>query len=498
MAAVKFVAASRAVFNGLVTKDPNTLYFIKDEHKLYKGEECFSGGVYTTVTEDPAAAELNTLYLNTTDGSVKYYDGTRLVTLVKPQPAAITGAGSVNELTTSKAVVDYVAAKIGEVNAENEALTDRVTKVEQKATDNATAIDTINGTGDGSISKALSDAKEYTDAAKGALEAEVGKKADKATTLEGYGITDAYTKAAVDSAIADAVANAHHLKREIVAELPEVAQANEDTIYMVPKAAGAAGSTEGNAYLEYMLINGKFEQIGDSTVDLTDYATKAYADGKADDALAAAKADTAAKIAALDKADAAVTNQYVTSVSQADGVISVTRTTLPVYSVAAGKTDGTIAVNGTDVKVTGLGSAAFADTTAFDAKGSAAAAQAAAAEDAQAKADAAKDAAIAKAAEDAKAQAAAAQTAAIQAAAADATAKADKAKSDAVDTAAADATSKANQAKADAIAASNAYTDTQVAAAKTAAAEDAQAKADAALNSAKTYVDEQMEWSDLG
>ena len=45
-------------------------------------------------------------------------------------------------------------------------------------------------------------------------------KADKSTTLAGYGIGDAYTKAQTDSAIQTAVANADHLKREIVSVLP--------------------------------------------------------------------------------------------------------------------------------------------------------------------------------------------------------------------------------------------------------------------------------------
>ena len=47
-------------------------------------------------------------------------------------------------------------------------------------------------------------------------------------------------------------------------------------------------------------------------------------------------------------------------------------------TVAEGSTNGTIAVNGSDVAVHGLGSAAYADTTAFDAAGAAGAASAAA------------------------------------------------------------------------------------------------------------------------
>lgn len=113
------------------------------------------------------------------------------------------------------------------------------------------------------------------------------------TTLSGYGITDTYTGAQIDSKISSAVANADHLKRTIVNTLPSVDAADEHTIYMVPKASGAVGSGANNGYDEYMLIvsgsTKKFEKIGDSAVDLTNYATKAYADQSEADALSAAK-----------------------------------------------------------------------------------------------------------------------------------------------------------------------------------------------------------------
>lgn len=113
------------------------------------------------------------------------------------------------------------------------------------------------------------------------------------TTLSGYGITDTYTGAQIDSKISSAVANADHLKRTIVNTLPSVDAADEHTIYMVPKASGAVGSGTNNGYDEYMLIKSgdtkKFEKIGDSAVDLTNYATKAYADQSEADALSAAK-----------------------------------------------------------------------------------------------------------------------------------------------------------------------------------------------------------------
>lgn len=104
-----------------------------------------------------------------------------------------------------------------------------------------------------------------------ALQTAVAGKADKSTTLNGYGIIDAYTKTEVDVAIA----NAEHLKRVIVDTLPEIANADIHTLYMV-KRTNSSGSQQ---YDEYMLINDIFEKIGDSTVDLTNYTTKEYVDG---------------------------------------------------------------------------------------------------------------------------------------------------------------------------------------------------------------------------
>lgn len=157
------------------------------------------------------------------------------------------------------------------------------------------------------------------------------------TTLAGFGISDAYTKSQTDSKISSAVANAGHLKRSIVSALPEVAKADEHTIYMVAKAAGAVGSGDYNGYDEYMLVisgdTKKFEKIGDSTVDLTNYATKAYADQSEADALSAAKtyANGLAKNYATatqgTKADSAVQSVKIGTKEYKSG----TSVTLPAY-----------------------------------------------------------------------------------------------------------------------------------------------------------------------
>lgn len=164
---------------------------------------------------------------------------------------------------------------------------EQVDNLAQTVTDINTKLDTIQGTGEGSITKALEDAKAYTDTTKTALQQE----------------------------IAEAVANADHLKREIVNVLPEVATADANTIYMVAKTGG----TGEQQYDEYLLINGTFEKIGDSAVDLSGYVTKDELTSQistvkteaAEDATTKADAAQAAAIAAAatdatTKADAAL------------------------------------------------------------------------------------------------------------------------------------------------------------------------------------------------
>lgn len=193
---------------------------------------------------------------------------------------------------------------------------------------------------------------------------------------------------------------------------------------------GTGEGSETSVYKEYMLINGKFELLGDSKVDLTNYATKeevktakqeainaasADATSKANnaksEAIKAAAADAATKaekakndaiaaagtaadgkiataIGALDVTDAAVGGQYVSSVSEKDGKITVTRAALPAAAtLVEGTENGTVKFNGEDVKVHGLGTAAFAASTAFDTAGAASAAQAEAIKQAKAYAD---------------------------------------------------------------------------------------------------------------
>ena len=197
-------------------------------------------------------------------------------------------------------------------------------------------------------------------------------KANKATTLSGYGIADAYTKTQTTAEINKAVANAGHLKRTIVTQLPAVESADEHTIYMVAKNSGSGN----NVYDEYFLVvtgqtgsqTKKFEKIGDSAVNLTNYATKNEVATAKQEAINAASTDASTKsnkaLADAKSYANGLGSKYATAAqgSKAD-------TALQKASITSGTANGTISVSGTDVIVKGLGSAAYTASTVYEKAG---------------------------------------------------------------------------------------------------------------------------------
>ena len=407
MALVNFHRLDAAAYASVDPKQPDTIYFVTDARRIYMGSKEY--GLQVVSGTRPGTGSLNTLYIDSAAHTISYWNGTSYDVLEIPFGTSISGAGDDAHLATTKAVVNYVAAQLADLDVS--ALEGRVDTLETEmdtAQGDITTIKgqitTINGEGEGSIKKALSDAKAYTDTiASGKanvehthtiddvtdLQTALDGKADKSTTLAGYGIGDAYTKGQTDSAIAAAVAAAPHLKRTIVEQLPDEGEADENTIYMVGTGAGS----EDSAYEEYMLINGAFERIGTSDVDLTNYATKEYADQAEADAISAAATDATQKantaeqdaktyadglIAGLDVEDSAQSGKYVSAVAEVDGKIQVTRADLPAAAtLVEGTANGTVKFNGTDVPVHGLKSAAYTESSAYDAAGTAAAAVAA-------------------------------------------------------------------------------------------------------------------------
>ena len=79
---------------------------------------------------------------------------------------------------------------------------------------------------------------------------------------------DTYTKAEIDKMFGDAGT----VQVEAVDVLP-TEDIKENVIYLVPN-----GSSGNNFYDECMFINGKWETIGTTEIDLSAYATVAYVD----------------------------------------------------------------------------------------------------------------------------------------------------------------------------------------------------------------------------
>ena len=93
----------------------------------------------------------------------------------------------------------------------------------------------------------------------------VNDKADKATTLAGYGITDSMTATAINKAISDAVGEIAGFEFQIVQTLPTTGE--KGTMYLV-----LMGTTETqNYYEEFIYVNNAWEKLGTLGVDLSGY-----------------------------------------------------------------------------------------------------------------------------------------------------------------------------------------------------------------------------------
>lgn len=170
------------------------------------------------------------------------------------------------------------------------------------------------------ITAALGDAETA-----GTIRYDIAGKLDKAGgTMTGDLILSDGAKAAsetvVNTKIATAIGSAGHLKRAIVEALPEVAEADADTIYMIKDA----NVTSGDAYKEYMLIEGAFAQIGDTSVDLTPYAKIDLSDGYGSGNLIVINAngtlqDGGQTIADIDSQIGAITSNVSKKVDKEDG-----------------------------------------------------------------------------------------------------------------------------------------------------------------------------------
>ena len=358
---IKMLRGTQEAYTALNgSRNADALYFCTDSGNVYLGDTQLTGKV--AVGTKPGTGVPGVLYI---ENNIPYVWDATTSAYVRAMPEMVTaisaGDASETKLVTEKAVVDYVStASSGDHAA-----------VEQLKTQMSTAqgdIEALEGRADNLESG----------------------KADKGTTLAAYGIADAYTKTQTDSKIDEKIAASQHLTKVVLGDeedLPEPTEATQNAIYM-KKVTGGSGN---QYYEEFIVVDDKWEKIGDTAVDLSNYATQSWVtsqiqpvstkadaneaaigviNGSGEGSINKAKADAVAE--AKSYADGLAGN-YATAAQGAKA-----DTALQKADITEGTTNGTIAVKGTDVTVYGLKSAAYADTTAFDAAGAATTAEASA------------------------------------------------------------------------------------------------------------------------
>lgn len=148
----------------------------------------------------------------------------------------------------------------------------------------------------------------------------------------------------VRKAISHAVGKITSFEYKIVDSLPATEEGKKGVIYLVAHS----GSTAQNIYDEYIFLPAegstaaRYEKIGTTDIDLTPYAKKTDIPTKVSQlgndlhfaTVSTVDSTIDSSIGALDYSDTAVTGQYVSSVSETNGVIKVTRASLPAVGTA--------------------------------------------------------------------------------------------------------------------------------------------------------------------
>lgn len=181
-------------------------------------------------------------------------DGQLVVGWFEPNPTTIEGVN--NQVSAIQGDVEDLSSKIGTSAAEGAEATGlykEIADVETEVVDVKQEVATIQ------------EALNGTEEVDGLIQRVTDVEADLANKINADSV---YTKTETENLIN----SAGHLKREIVTQLPAVEDGNEDTIYMIKDASIG---TDEDAYAEFMLIDGVFEKIGDTKVDLSEYAKSA-------------------------------------------------------------------------------------------------------------------------------------------------------------------------------------------------------------------------------
>lgn len=228
-----------------------------------------------------------------------------------------------------------------------------VSTLSGKVTANTTAISTLNGSGEGSVSKAVSDAiASEVERADGAYDskgsAAAVKTAVDAYTVNGVAISSNPTLSGNNVSLSSSYAAAGAYSAPAIGDKLDVA---------IGKLAKGISDASASGVLSF---GGQTGAITVDTANSTNGAVKFTMSGK----------NLTGTVNGLKSAAYTDASAYATAAqgTKADSALQQS-------SITSGSVNGTIAVSGSDVAVKGLGSAAYTEASAYDTKGSAASAE---------------------------------------------------------------------------------------------------------------------------
>lgn len=435
---VKFLKGTQANFNS-IQKDANTFYYI-DSKDLYLGDHKLTNGTDL----DAAVANIgqnaqDIANIKTALGDLTGTKFNYLVTRVGAAETAITNLQTdlgtldkaVENHTTRLTTVEKVASDNADaiadltadfgVVAENYASKDALAAVSAVAEANKTAIGVLNGTSEGSVSKQVSDAiavvvanapedfdtlKEVADwigsDTTGAAQMQVDI-ANLKTSVEDLDSRLDTAESDIDTLqsemdavekLAAANKSAHEKNAADIATANTAIEKNAADIVKANEAVATeksraeqveAGFEERIAELEEMTTGGtgSIAQQIDAAKAAAIKDAKDYTDGQVN--TLETELTSAIGTAKQEAIDAAATSAAGLYATKQQGLLA--DTALQKKDIVTGSANGTIRVDGSDVAVKGLGSAAYTDATAYDPAGSAEAAETAATTAAKAYAD---------------------------------------------------------------------------------------------------------------
>ena len=242
---VKFLSGSYAQYSGLAVKDANTLYFV--DGQLFKGDVSYTDQI-VVVSALPDTLAAGKVYVNTTDKSVTYYDGTTSTVVVPATVGTIGDSTPDANLANVKAIKDFVAAEIA--------------KIPEQTDYTVTLVNEVAGTGE-KTKQTIKQGKSGSEAEIGTIVVPDLKMEVKATPNDGYLKTYQFTYGTGTTFEVD-------IPKDLVVESGEVITVTDEH-----PVSGLANGT----YLKLVIVN-QAEPIYIDVKDLCDvYTGKAVTDG---------------------------------------------------------------------------------------------------------------------------------------------------------------------------------------------------------------------------